>query len=182
MYDRALSAGEIRYLMGARAMDDILGPDVTGPGDVVKGVPDDGDWPGNEHPALAFDDDPTAKYLHFKGASMATGVQVEPASGPSVVVGLTLTTANDDYGRDPIAFELSGSNDSIDGPYTLIAAGDIVDFAQEELWPRFTMNATPIVFPNNVEYKYYQITFQVGRANNDGLMQIGEIELRTSKY
>ena len=53
---------------------------------------------------------------------------------------------------------------------------------QEELWPRYTMNATPITFDNDVEYKFYQILFQVGRANNDGLMQIAEIELRTSKY
>ncbi|MCP4611002.1 MAG: LamG domain-containing protein, partial [Planctomycetes bacterium] len=48
IYDRALSAGEIRYLAGARLMDDLLGPDVTGLGDVVQGVPNDGDWPGAE--------------------------------------------------------------------------------------------------------------------------------------
>jgi hypothetical protein len=112
-----------------------------------------------------------------------TGIRIEPASGPSVVVGLTLTTANDDYGRDPIAFELSGSNDSIDGPYTVIASGEVVDFAQDEVWPRFTMNATPIVFSNTVEYKYYQLMFtavrDVSAANS---MQIAEIELRKSKY
>ena len=191
MYDRALSAGEIRYLMGARAMDDVLGPDITGPGDVIQGVPNDGEqdgsgnfgWPAAETPDLAVDDDVTTKYLHFKGEIEPTGIRIEPASGPSVVVGLTLTTANDDYGRDPIAFELSGSNDSIDGPYTLIASGDVVDFAQDEVWPRFTMNATPIVFPNTVEYKYYQLMFtavrDVSAANS---MQIAEIELRTSKY
>jgi hypothetical protein len=191
MYDRALSAGEVRYLAGARAMDDILGPDITGPGDVIQGVPNDGvttgggdnGWPENEAPDLVIDDDVTTKYLHFKGEVEPTGIRIEPASGPSVVVGLTLTTANDDYGRDPIAFELSGSNDSIDGPYTLIASGDVVDFAQDEVWPRFTMNATPIVFPNTVEYKYYQLMFtavrDVSAANS---MQISEIELRTSKY
>ncbi|MCP4259487.1 MAG: LamG domain-containing protein [Planctomycetes bacterium] len=181
MYDRALSAGEIRYLAGARAMDDVLGPDVTGLGDVVQGVPNDGDWPGNEHPALAIDDDPTTKYLHRKGGSMATGIQIEPASGPSIVTGLTFTTANDDYGRDPITFELSGSNESIEGPYELIASGDIVDFAQEELWPRFTMNATPIMFENTVAYTYYQIVFPTLRTAAP-LMQIAEVELRVSKF
>ncbi len=191
IYDRVLSIGEIRYLAGARPMDDILGPDITGPGDVIQGVPNDGvttgggdnGWPENEAPDLVIDDDVTTKYLHFKGEVEPTGIRIEPASGPSVVVGLTLTTANDDYGRDPIAFELSGSNDSIDGPYTLIASGDVVDFAQDEVWPRFTMNATPIVFPNTVEYKYYQLMFtgvrDVSAANS---MQISEIELRTSKY
>jgi hypothetical protein len=188
IYDRALSVGEIRYLAGARLMDDLLGPDVTALGDVVKGVPDearDGSvagWPGNEHPALAVDDDVSTKYLHFKGEVEPTGFVVEPASGASVVTGLTLTTANDAIERDPVTFEIYGSNDSIDGPYELIASGDIVDFAQEEPWPRFTMNATPITFSNNVAYTYYQVMFPTVRdpasANS---MQIAEVELRASK-
>jgi hypothetical protein len=151
--------------------------DITGPGDVVLGVPNDGDWPGGEHPALAIDDNTGTKYLHFKGGSMATGIQIAPAAGASVVTGITLTTANDAPSRDPIAFELSGSNVSIDGPYELIAAGDVVDFAQEVEWPRFTMNATPISFENDVAYSYYQIVFPSLRSDTEGLMQIAEIEL-----
>jgi hypothetical protein len=65
----------------------------------------------------------------------------------------------------------------------LIASGDIVDFAQDEAWPRFTMNATPITFSNNVAYKYYQVMFPTvrdpGSANS---MQIAEVELRVSKF
>nr|MBC8468673.1 LamG domain-containing protein [Planctomycetota bacterium] len=189
MYDRALSAGEIRYLSGARAMDDVLGADVTAAGDVVKGVPDeprDGSvagWPDGEYPGLAVDDDVSTKFLHFKGEVEPTGFVVEPASGASIVTGLTFTTANDATERDPVSFELSGSNDSIDGPYELIASGDIVDFAQDEAWPRFTMNVTPITFDNNVAYKYYQVMFPTvrdpGSANS---MQIAEVELRTSKF
>jgi hypothetical protein len=151
--------------------------DVTAPGDTVRGVPDDGDWPGAETPDLTIDDDTGTKYLHFKGGSMATGFQVEPAVGATIVTGLTLTTANDDYGRDPTAFELSGSNDSIDGPYTLIASGDVVDLAQADVWPRFTMNATAITFKNAAAYKYYQVVFPSLRPNHDGKMQIAEVEL-----
>jgi hypothetical protein len=183
MYSRALSAGEIRYLAGSRAMDDVLGFDITGLGDVVQGVPNDGDWPGAETPDLAVDDNDGTKYLHFKGETEPTGFQIEPLSGASIVTGLTLTTANDATERDPISFELSGSNESIDGPYELIASGDIVDFAQEDAWPRFTMNATPITFDNNVAYKYYQVMFPAvrdpGSANS---MQIAEVELRTGKF
>jgi hypothetical protein len=158
--------------------------DVTAPGDVVKGVPDearDGSvagWPGNEHPALALDDDVSTKFLHFRGEVSPTGFVVEPAAGKTIVTGLTLTTANDAIERDPAAFELSGSNDSIDGPYTLIASGDVVDFTQADAWPRFTMNATPITFENTVAYKYYQVMFPTvrdpGSANS---MQIAEVEL-----
>jgi hypothetical protein len=152
--------------------------DVTAPGDTVQGVPNDNDWPGAEHPALAIDDDATKKYLHFKGGQLPTGFQVTPAVGATLVTGLTLTTANDDYGRDPVKFELSGSNDSINGPWTVIAAGDVVDFAQATLWPRFTMNASAISFANAVAYKHYQVLFP-GLRNPAAstLMQIGEVEL-----
>ena len=152
------------------------------PGDKVVGVPDDGDWPGGEHPALAIDDNVSTKYLHFKGETEPTGIRITPYEGASIVTGLTFTTANDATERDPIAFELSGSNDGIDGPYTLIAAGDIVDFNLEVAWPRFTMNETPIVFDNDVAYAHYQIMFPIvrdpGSANS---MQIAEIELLGSR-
>jgi len=151
--------------------------DITTPGDTIQGVPNDGDWPAAEAPEFAIDDDSATKYLHRKGGSELTGFQIAPVVGATVVTELALTTANDDFGRDPISFELSGSNSSIDGPYTLIAAGEIVDFAQATVWPRFTKNATPITFENSVAYTYYQIVFPSLRADNDGLMQIAEVEL-----
>jgi len=158
--------------------------DVTGAGDAVQGVPNDGDWPGAETPNLAIDDDAATKYLHFKGDfdpdAGPTGIQVTPAVGASIVTELTLTTANDVPGRDPIAFELYGSNDGIDGPYTLIASGDVVDFAGEVEWPRFTANATPITFDNDVAYTSYQLLFTAIRGPVGGSvnsMQIAEVEL-----
>jgi hypothetical protein len=160
--------------------------DITKPGDKAVGVPDDGDWPGAEHPALAIDDNVSTKYLHFKGdfepdpGTGGSGIQITPYGGPSIVTGLTLTTANDVPGRDPIAFELSGSNDGIGGPYTLIAAGDVVDFAQADEWPRFTKNETPIEFDNLMAYSHYQLIFTAIRGPVGGSvnsMQIAEIEL-----
>ena len=158
--------------------------DVTGAGDAVQGVPNDGDWPGAETPDLAIDDDTSTKYLHFKGDfdpdAGPTGLQVTPAVGATIVTELALTTANDVPGRDPTAFELYGSNDGIDGPYTLIASGDIVDFAGETEWPRFTKNETPITFDNDVAYTSYQLLFTAIRGpvgDSVNSMQIAEIEL-----
>ncbi len=171
---------------GTVRVDDILvvkpvvisGADITAPGDNVKGVPNDGDWPGAETPPLATDDKVNTKYLHFKGETQSTGFVIEPQAGSSVVTGLTFTTANDAPERDPVSYELSGSNESIDGPYELIAAGDIVDFAGQTAWPRFTKNTTPITIQNSVAYKYYQVMFPAvrdpGSANS---MQIAEVEL-----
>lgn len=158
--------------------------DVTSPGDVVQGVPNDSDWPGNESPPLAIDNDINQKYLHFKGDFDAgdptdgAGFQVTPAMGSTIVTGLTFTTANDAAERDPTAFALYGSNTSINGPYTLIAVGNIVDFRQASPWPRFTKNTTPISFSNDTAYIHYQLLFPAIRdAVSSVAMQIGEVEL-----
>lgn len=152
--------------------------DITAPGDTVRGVPDDSDWPGGEAPPLAIDDDVNKKYLHFKGETQSTGLQVAPSGVPSIVTGLSFTTANDAEARDPVAFELSGSNTGIEGPYQPIAKGPIVDFAQEEPWPRFTKNSTPIAFQNNIAYSHYQLLFTgVRHASGANSMQIAEVEL-----
>ncbi len=157
---------------------DYLSDDITGAGDIVLGVPNDNDWPAAETPDLAIDDNTATKFLHFKGFSQPTGIQVTPLAGPSIVTGVSFTTANDAPERDPVAFELYGSNAGIDGPYTLIASGDIADFAQATAWPRYTKNETPITFANSVAYTHYQVLFTAVRdpasANS---MQISEIEL-----
>ena len=155
--------------------------DVTKPGDPVVGVPNDNDWPTKETPPLAIDDDPSTKYLHFKGDFDPnvgpTGFRVTPSVGASVVVGLTFTTANDHPARDPVAFRLSGSNAGIDGPYTVIAAGEIVDFSGATDWPRFATTTTPIRFSNTVAYAHYEIVFTALRdAPSDNSMQIAEVE------
>ena len=172
-------ASGVVYIDDIRLYPEVLdysSSDLTGAGDTVQGVPNDADWPTAESPDLAIDDDTATKYLHRKGGSMATGFQVEPLLGSMVVTGLTFTTANDVPTRDPITFELSGSNASIDGPYELIAAGDIVDFAGEADWPRFTKTETPIEFENTVAYTYYQLVFPTLRGDNETLMQIAEVE------
>jgi len=152
--------------------------DVTLPGDNVKGVPNDGDWPAAETPSLAIDNKTSTKYLHFKGETQATGFQVTPSAIQSVVTGLTFTSANDAPERDPVAFELYGSNVGIDGPYELIAAGQIVDFNQPADWLRFTKTTTPITFNNAVAYDHYQVLFpKVRNAATANSMQIAEVEL-----
>jgi hypothetical protein len=158
--------------------------DVTKPGDTVIGVPNDGDWPPVEAPPLAIDDNVYTKYLHFKGDFIPyagpTGLRVTPSVGSTVVTGLTFTTANDVPGRDPTTFELSGSNYSINGPYTVIAVGTISDFAGVIPWPRLTKTTQPIRFANSVAYKHYQLLFPSIRGPVGGMvnsMQIAEVEL-----
>jgi hypothetical protein len=151
--------------------------DVTLPGDPVIGDPNDGDWPAAETPDLAIDDDVNTKYLHFKGEVQPTGIIVS-TPGYSVVTGLTFTTANDAAERDPVAFELSGSNLGTDGPWTPIASGQIDDFDRPNAWPRFTKNVTPIGFENATAYSNYRIMVtEVRNAGSANSMQVAEVEL-----
>jgi len=168
--------------------------DVTRPGDPVVAVPPDGNWPGNEIPPFAFDNDiETAHFHYFDDLEQPTGFRITPSVGPTIVTGLTFTTADLPATRDPVSFELSGSNEGIDGPYVLIAAGDIVDFAQEDPWPRFTKTKTKIDFENDVVYSHYQLLFPGVRdpsgtsdnhiqiAQDNGGTQIAEAELLGKK-
>jgi hypothetical protein len=158
---------------------------VTSSGDVVKGVPNDGlttggdfGWPAAELPALVFDGKSSTKFLHFKGEKETTGVQVTPSVGSTIVTELKFVSANDAPERDPATFELYGSNAGIDGPYTLIASGSIVDFAGAAAWPRLTATTTPITFANTTAYKHYQVLFPTVRTpTSANSMQIAEIQL-----
>jgi hypothetical protein len=154
--------------------------DVTEPGDPLMGIPDDGDWPGGEAPPLVIDNNPYTKYLHFKGDDQTTGFRVTPSLNAMVVTGMTFTTGNDAPERDPVAFEIYGSNGALDddGSYVLIASGDIVDFGQVDPWPRNTKNATPVTFANAVAYAHYKVLFTALRVPANGCcMQISEVEL-----
>jgi hypothetical protein len=160
--------------------------DITKPGDKIQAVPNDGDWPGNEAVNQAIDDQIVTKYLHFKGDTQAVGLQVTPSVGPTVVTGVRFCSANDTLsgypGRAPAKYELSGSNVSIDGPYTLIASGDIKDFGGATYtWPDRTWTTTPMKFANTVAYQHYQLMFTgrglLGMSTNSDSVQIAEIEL-----
>ena len=162
-------------LVGANAASQDLFV-ITEPGDPVQGVPDDGNWPDNESPDLAFDQDAGTKYLHFSGEN--TGVRVTPSQNDVVVKALNFRAANDVPGRDPVFFQLSGSNEGIDGPYELIAEGEIADLNQDDAWPRDTWISEPIEIDNDQVYEHYEIFFpELRDPDDDGLMQINEIEL-----
>ncbi len=190
IYDRALTKTEIRVRVDAFALQ--LEPyDVTAPGDEVIGIPNGlpcggnataNYWPCGEVPEMVIDNNVSTKYLNFGGnfneGETASGFQVTPSIGATIVTGLTFTTANDATERDPIAYELYGSNDGIEGPYTLITSGFIMDFAGADPWPRFTKTATPITFENATAYTSYQVLFTMIRNQTSAnSMQIAEVEL-----
>ena len=165
--------------------------DITQPGDELVGVPDDGNWPGAELPPYAIDDEVTVKYLCFKTSFIDetgaydtdgySGFRVTPSQNQYVITALNFATANDAIERDPVAFTLLGSNESIDGPYVEIASGTIDELAGATALARNTWISAPIEIDNNKVYAHYELRFTELRdraaANS---MQIGEVELMTN--
>jgi len=138
--------------------------DVTQPGDWID--PTSFNSPVNEEVDKAIDNDPHTKYLNFD--KLNAGFTVAPASGPSVLTGLRLTSANDAPERDPTSFLLSGSSDGRN--FVEIARGAIPDFPS-----RF--HTVEVAFANERAYSHYQLLFPTVRnANAAVAMQIAEVE------
>ena len=168
--------------------------DITRPGDAIKLVngTSDGDGSDGAPPAGEVEshviDDVGQKYLNF--LDFNSGFAVTPSANPSnlPVVGLRLYTANDAVERDPASYELSGSNDGLDGPWTMISSGDL-SLPSERTAGGTDVMINPdgtvvgdayyqqVLFGNSASYTHYQLTFPTIKddvaANS---MQIAEVE------
>jgi hypothetical protein len=134
--------------------------------------------PGNETPPLAIDGDPFTKYLNF--GELNSGFIVQPQVGRSLVQSFTITTANDATERDPSAWELFGTNETIRSTnnsegngenWTLIDSG-VIDLPLD----RFTAG-NPVSVRNSTTYSFYKMVFtgvrDEGAANS---VQFAEIQ------
>ena len=173
----SMQIGEIELLADQLS----LLSDVTRPGDMVTGFNAAGpgaSWPANENPANAIDNNTGTKYLNFgttgngggSGTGGPTGLVVTPSYlDPTLVNGLSLTSANDWSQRDPASYELYGSNDGIN--FELIASGAVPAFSG-----RFTGQV--FAFDNDVPYYQYALSFPtIVDPSTANSMQIAEIQL-----
>ncbi len=152
--------------------------DITLPGEPIlatTGSGDAGTSPAAEGVANAIDDNAAAKYLNFDpGANNETfGFIVNPASNLPVN-GIRVTTANDGPERDPVTYDLSGSNDG--STFTQISTGSTgIDTDPGRL------TAGPVVsFVNTTVYDQYRVLFSTRTLSNGCCGQVGEVELLNS--
>lgn len=138
--------------------------DVTRPGDAIE--PTSFNSPTNEEVDKATDNNPQTKYLNFD--KLNAGFTVTPSTGPSLITGLRLTSANDAPDRDPTSFMLFGSDDGRN--FVEVTHGSVPDFPSRF----FTVE---IAFANNRAYAHYRLLFPTVRnANAAVAMQIAEVE------
>jgi glucose/arabinose dehydrogenase len=156
------------------------GNTILSPSDPIIAIDLDGgsSSPGNETVVNAIDGTVGKKYLNF--GEVNSGFIVTPSNGSSIVTGFQISTANDAVERDPSAWELYGTDDTIVSAdhstgtaenWTLIASGSVsLPSGRNTLGPQ-------VNFANTTEYESYRMVFtQVKNAAAANSMQIGEIE------
>jgi hypothetical protein len=137
--------------------------------------------PGAEQPANGIDGDGTTKYLNFGKEN--SGLIVKPSKGRSIVNGLKIITANDSPSRDPINFEIWGTDAAIQSapdsqgtgePWTLITTGTLNPPTDRGF------ESPEVTFANTAAYNAYKIVFTSIRDTNAVVavsMQVSEIQL-----
>lgn len=156
--------------------------DITQPGDPITLINGFNDGDGNFGPPPAAEgvehviDNLGNKYLNF--LDVASGFQVTPSYGASVVTGLRFWTANDGVERDPASFQLEGSFNG--SPYVLIANMALNLPAARNPGSGAALTGTAyqeVSFANTQAYTSYRLIFptlkDAAKANS---MQIAEVE------
>ncbi|NBO55284.1 MAG: hypothetical protein EBU84_11980, partial [Actinobacteria bacterium] len=147
---------------------------------------DAGGSPTNETCNKAFDNSTSTKYVNWGGVNQNNGSNgvggnggvntsvLIDLKGPWAITAIGLTTANDYENRDPISFQLYGSNTSFTSGMTLL--GTVTGMS-----PPTTRNAdytSNAAISSQGAFRYYQLKFTGIRSETpDPLVAVSEIRL-----
>ncbi|MBN1124304.1 MAG: PEP-CTERM sorting domain-containing protein [Sedimentisphaerales bacterium] len=155
-----------------------FGVSILAPGDFIIAVDADGlvsssGYPDGEAPLYVLDGDSGTKYLNFGGVNSGFIVTLDSASQ---VQSFTLTTANDAVGRDPLGWEIYGTNEAIvstDNSTGLAEYWTLLDSGTVTL-PDDRFMVGPVVAVNNAaSYSSYKMIYSALK-DNGGLMQVAD--------
>lgn len=151
------------------------------PSDFVIAIDENRNFPGNtntggEGPEAAFDGNNATKWLSFGRAF--TGLIVTPATAGSVVTSMSFSTGGDAPERDPVTYQLYGTNSAVtsvnngDGlaeSWTLISTGATGIAPSSAAATGRNTTVAPVSFSNSTAYTSYKIVFPVLRSANAGV-------------
>ncbi len=115
----------------------------------------------------AFDSNVNTKWLTFN----YTGWIAYQFRWPVIVGTYSLTSANDVPGRDPVAWQLEASNDSVN--WNSVDSKNSEQFAQRFFTKQYTVNSA------TTAYRFYRLN--VTKNNGEPILQLAELAL-TGKY
>lgn len=125
--------------------------------------------PSGEEVWSIIDGDIYTKFLDFDYSDGAE-FTVDLGGTTAIASSLEITTANDSEGRDPMNYEVFGSNDGV--AFTSVATGSIPCVYDRFLTRSFS-------FSNTTAYSYYRILF-TDQCSFDNSLQIAEVQLYES--
>ncbi|HEY1380259.1 MAG TPA: PEP-CTERM sorting domain-containing protein [Gemmataceae bacterium] len=172
---------------------------VLSPSDFVIGIDNNRNRVGNtntgaEGPTSAFDGNPAGDTKWFSAAREFGGLIITPAGGPATVQSLQFTTANDSPNRDPVTFQLFGTNNPVttvnngsgrEDVWTFLGSGN-TGFATSNLAATVRNTAVaPVDVTNGTAFSSYKIVFpalRLGDTNantpsNPNGLQINEVRM-----
>ncbi|RXR20587.1 T9SS type A sorting domain-containing protein [Flavobacterium amnicola] len=121
--------------------------------------------PSGEEVDKIIDGSTATKFLDF---DYSDGLAFIVNTGSaSITDGIRITTANDSEGRDPMNFEVLGSNDGTS--FTSIASNTIPCITDRFFERTFT-------FSNSTSYSYYKIVF-TDQCFSENSLQLAEVQL-----
>lgn len=123
--------------------------------------------PVGENYTKIIDGDITTKFLDFNHSD-GLGFTVNLNGVPKTATSMEFTTANDSAERDPMNYQISGSNNGSN--FTVITSGSIICNST-----RF--NTTTYSFTNTGSYSYYRLVFSNQCNTIESMIQIAEVQL-----
>jgi hypothetical protein len=152
------------------------------PGSAIVAIDADGysDSPGAERVINAIDGTTATKYLNF--GAQNSGFIVTPSSGPSVITSFEIWSGNDWSDRDPVTYQLFGTNSRITSgdrssgtseAWTLISSGQMVPAVSASSRQASSGRTS---FSNIKAFRSYKWLATSLRAPAPGSMQFSEIQ------
>lgn len=151
------------------------------PNDFIIAIDGNRNLPGNtntggEGPQAAFDSSNTTKW--FSGGRAFAGLIVTPATAGTVVNSMTVTSGNDSPERDPVSYQLYGTNAAVTSvnndpgtaeAWTLISSGSTGLAPNTAVATARNTTGSLVSFANTTAYNSYKIVFTALRSANDNI-------------
>lgn len=123
--------------------------------------------PAGEQVTNITDGNINTKFLDFNYTD-GLGFTINTGATPSIATRIDVTTANDSQERDPMNFQVLGSNDG--SAFTSITTGTIPCISTRFFTRSFS-------FTNAVAYKYYRVIFTNQCNTIEAMLQLAEVQL-----
>lgn len=163
------------YSVGAAEPLLVVGDPIIPVGEIIGS---NSSYPAAEGPGNVLDGNSNTKYLNF--GRLRSGFIVTPSAGSSVGRAFTISTANDFEGRDPVNWELFGTNEAVitvahqsgfgREPRTLIANGTLSLPVDREI------AGSQVIFNNNDAFTFYKWICRSMKDTAENSLQFSEFQ------